>query len=242
MRIAWKVRVRIGLHSRVMAERLAHHCGQFCGTGQRARGDDCAGNRSRPWLLAILLDHKGNVGLVGLVEEFRRSQPGLAHAHVEWAVLTKGEAALGLVELHRTDPDIEHDRVDRGQASLLQHPVHLAEPFLDQRQPGIGDECRPVRDRIRIAVETDHSPRPRSEQGARIAPCPERAVDYRVARDGADGRDVFIDQYRHVVRGDGHGRSGIHALRPRSSSRKRAMSFMSSGMRASPRNSFGFQI
>ena len=225
-----------------MAQRLADDGGQFSGPGQRPRGDDRAGDRSRPRLLAIVLDDARNVGLVGLVDEFRRRQAGLAHAHVEWAVLAKGEAALGLVKLHRADPDIEHDRIDRRQAALVEHPVHLAEAFLDQQQSGVRDERRPVRDRIRIAIEADHSPCTRSEQGPGIAPCPERAVDHAGVRHAPQRGDDFIDQYRHVARGDGHFGKGTHAERPRSSSRKRAMSFMSSGMRASPRKSVGFQI
>ena len=38
--------------------------------------------------------------------------PCRAHAHVERAVLHEGEAALGLVELHRGDAEIEHDAGD----------------------------------------------------------------------------------------------------------------------------------
>ena len=235
-------RCRVGLHPRVMAQRLAHHGGKLGGPRERASGDDRAGHRAGARLLAIFLDDPRDLGLVGLVEEFGGGQPGLAHPHVERAVLAEGEAALGLVELHRADPDVEHDPVDRQQATLLEQPVHLAESFLDQGQVGVRDEVRPVRDRIRIAIETDHSPRPRSKQGACITPRSERAIDQCFARDEAKRGDDFIDQYRHVARRDGLGRIGTHALRPRSSSRKRAMSFMSSGMRASPRNSFGFQI
>ena len=37
---------------------------------------------------------------------------GLRHAHVERPVGAEGEAALGLVELHRGDADVEHDAVE----------------------------------------------------------------------------------------------------------------------------------
>ena len=39
--------------------------------------------------------------------------PVAAHAHVERAVETEREAALGLIELHRGHADVEHDAVDR---------------------------------------------------------------------------------------------------------------------------------
>ena len=60
--------------------------------------------------------------------------PDLRHAHVERAVVLEREAALGLVDLHRADADIERDRVDLADAALGQRPVHLAEPLLDQGQ------------------------------------------------------------------------------------------------------------
>ena len=54
--------------------------------------------REIAWLEAV--DHVGS----------RRA--GLGHAHVERAVGAEGEAAIGLVELHRRDADVEHDAVD----------------------------------------------------------------------------------------------------------------------------------
>ena len=36
-----------------------------------------------------------------------------AHAHVEWTIESKGEAALGIVQLHRRDAEIEDHAVDR---------------------------------------------------------------------------------------------------------------------------------
>ena len=53
--------------------------------------------------------------------------PLLRHAHVERAVGLEGEAALGLVELHGGDADVEHDAVDRGDALLDGCRVQIGE-------------------------------------------------------------------------------------------------------------------
>ncbi len=100
------------------------------------------------------------------------------------------------------------------------------------------DKRRPLRDRIRIAVEGNHSSRPRPKQSTGVAAGAEGAVDVGFAGpDGKAGKDL-VDQHRQVrCRGNG-GRT--HDDAPRSSSRKRAISFMSSGMLGSARNSLGF--
>ena len=118
MRIAWKVRVAGSLFMPgVMAERLAHHRGELGGAGQRARGDDRAGDLAGARLLAIVADDAGDLGLVGLVEEFGGGLARLAHPHVERAVVGESEAALGLVELHRRHADVERHAVDRQQVA-----------------------------------------------------------------------------------------------------------------------------
>ena len=53
-----------------------------------------------------------------------------AHPHVERAVLPVAEPALGAVELHRRDPEVEEDAVDRPVDDLL---VDLGEAGPDRR-------------------------------------------------------------------------------------------------------------
>ena len=58
--------------------------------------------------------------------------PGLRHAHVERAVTQEGEAALGLVDLHGGDADVEHHAVD----GLASQRLHVGEAALAQvRRP-----------------------------------------------------------------------------------------------------------
>ena len=49
-------------------------------------------------------------------------RPRLRHAHVERPVAQEGEAARGLVDLHRGDADIEHHAVDGRDALLREQP------------------------------------------------------------------------------------------------------------------------
>jgi len=208
---------RVGLHAGMVAERLADDGGEFAGAGQRSRGDDRPRHRPGARLVAIVADHPRDLGLVGFVEEVGGGLSRLAHPHVERPVLGEGEAAIGLVELHRRHADIQRHAVDRRQLAIRQRLVHPREALLDQGQPGVWDECRPVHDRTWIAIEADHSSRPRPEHGARVAASPERAVDMRFARIDGERSDDFIDQYRHV--GLSGGGDSAHALIPRSSRR-----------------------
>ncbi len=57
--------------------------------------------------------------------------PGLFHAHVERTFAAEGEAALGLVELHRRNAEVEGHAVDRGDAFAGQQRVHRAEAAFD---------------------------------------------------------------------------------------------------------------
>ena len=61
------------------------------------------------------------------------------------------------------------------------------------------DERRAVRDRIGIAVEGNHSSRPRPEESSRVAAGAEGAVDVGFA--GLDGkaRKDLVEQHRQVL-------------------------------------------
>ena len=82
------------------------------GACARAR-DDGAGDRARMALLAELEDDVGEIALGRLCHHVGGARAVAAHAHVERPVEPEREAALGLVELHRGDAEIEHDAVDR---------------------------------------------------------------------------------------------------------------------------------
>ena len=77
-----------------------------------ARAHDGAGDRAGMALLAERRDDGGEIALGGARHHVGGARPVAAHAHVERTVEAEGEAALGLVELHRGDAEIEHDAVD----------------------------------------------------------------------------------------------------------------------------------
>ena len=96
-----------------------------------------------PRLLAIVLEDAGDLGLVGLVEEFGGGQPRLAHAHVERTVGLEGEAAVRPIELHRRDADIEGDGVDVPDATFSQtRSIWLKRSLISVRR-GSGTSDRP---------------------------------------------------------------------------------------------------
>ena len=72
-----------------------------------ARRDDGAGDGAGVALLAERLDDVGEIALGRRRDHIGGGRAGVAHAHVERTVEPEREAALGLVELHRGDAEIE---------------------------------------------------------------------------------------------------------------------------------------
>ena len=122
-----------------------------------ARGDDGAGDGARMTLFAEDIDDVGEIGLGGLGDHVRRGRAVMAHPHVERTAEAKREAALGLVELHRGNPDVHHDAVDRRNPLRGANLGEIGKPVLDQRQPAARpiDQIEPARDRRAVAVDAD---------------------------------------------------------------------------------------
>ena len=77
-----------------------------------APADDGSGDRAGEPFLAVAAEDQLELPLVGLVHELAgREFGGRVHPHVEWRVGGVREAALGAVELHRGDAEVEQDRV-----------------------------------------------------------------------------------------------------------------------------------
>ena len=181
MRSAWKVRVAgwISPGARVHDARDD--------VGERARGARSAASAraltmaraigAREALLAERRDDGGKIALGRRVDHVGGARPVAAHAHVERAVLAEGKSALGLVELHRGDAEIEHDAVDRVMAEAARDRFEIGEPVLDQREPAARplDQLGAARDRALVAVDADHARARRLEDRARIAAGAERA-------------------------------------------------------------------
>src|SRR5688572_12836915 len=77
---------------------------------------------------------RGDFGLAGAVQEIGGAGALPAHAHVERTVGLEGEAALGPVELHRRDADIESDAVDRLHAAVGKRLTHPGKALRHKRQ------------------------------------------------------------------------------------------------------------
>src|SRR5687767_15456214 len=73
---------------------------------------DGARHRPRPPFLSKDGDYPLELALLEAVDHVGSAETRPSHAHVERSVLLEGEAALGLVDLHRRHADIEHDAVN----------------------------------------------------------------------------------------------------------------------------------
>jgi hypothetical protein len=73
----------------------------------------------------------------------------MAHPHVERAAEPERETTRGLIELHRGNPDIHHDAVDRFDALRGADFGEIGEAVFDQGQPAIGtiDQIEPAGNR-----------------------------------------------------------------------------------------------
>ena len=104
----------------------------------------------------------------------------LVHPHVQRRVLGVGEAAVGLVELHGGDAEVEQDALDAGDAQAFQDlgqfvvdGVHQGGPVTEGREPLAGEAQG-----LLVAVEGDQARRRgRGEQGLAVAAETEGAVD-----------------------------------------------------------------
>ena len=111
------------------ADNRADDIGELAGgldTGFSAGADDGAGNGAGASLLAVLVDHVGEVAFVHGVDHVRRRRAARGvHAHIQRAVLAEGEAALRLVDLRGGYAQIQHDHVHRCQTQFAGHLLHV---------------------------------------------------------------------------------------------------------------------
>ena len=138
MRSAWNVRVAGWMApGRACTTRATMSASaRVVRIGASARARTMARATARAWRSSPSdRDDGGEIALGRLRHHIGRARPGRAHAHVERAVEAEGEAALGLVELHRRHAEIEHDAVDRVVAETARHRFEIGEAILDQRQP-----------------------------------------------------------------------------------------------------------
>ena len=100
----------------------------------RPAGSNGAGDGAGALLLAERGDDGGKVAFGERVDEVACGRAFGAHAHVERAVLAEREAALGLIELHGGDAEVEGNPVDRGDAFAFGDLAHLGIAAEDEFQ------------------------------------------------------------------------------------------------------------
>ena len=132
--------------------------------------------------MTLLAENENDIGEIALArpgDHIGRARAVAAHAHVERSVEAEGEAALGLIELHGRDAEVEHHPVGFREAGIVRGVIEIGKPLLDQREAAIGalHQIRAGRDRALIAIDADNFAIGGGEDGARIAAGAEGGVD-----------------------------------------------------------------
>src|SRR5258705_5300592 len=108
------------------------------------------------------------------------------HPHVERAAEAKRETALGLVKLHRGDPDVHHHAIDSVDALRGANFGKIGKPVLDRREPAVrsiaqtesGRHGRPV------AVDADDPGTGGVEDGPAVTARTKGGIDINAAGTG----------------------------------------------------------
>ena len=150
--------------------------------------------------------------------------PCARHAHVERPVETEREAALGGIELHGGNAEVEHHAVDCRETGVVRGVVEIGEAVFDQRQPAVRrlHQVRAQRDGVLVAVDADDLAIGRGQDGARIAAGAEGGIDIDAAVTNVEELDCGAAEHGNVV-------GAIHQRQPQS--RRRPPSFACSARR-----------
>ncbi|MNN24592.1 hypothetical protein D3C81_1380300 [compost metagenome] len=167
------------------AQGLFDHLGQIQGAAERlldAAAQDGGGHPTRLTLVAVLLEDMGQRPVIPSVDEIGGGRPRVAHPHIQRPVAHEGEAALGLIQLHGRDANIEDSAVQLSLAALGEGLGQAREGGADQLELariGGGDGVG-VRLNRRVAVQTDDLG-PAIQNSASVAASAEGGVDDDIA-------------------------------------------------------------
>src|SRR5690606_8130044 len=114
---------------------LLDHLGQIGGGGKRlfrTAGHEGARHAAGEALLAVLVQHGGDIRLVGTIDPVGSALAGGGiHAHVQRAIVEETEAATRVIQLRRGDAQVQQDAVHLPQqATGLQLVGHLGKRAL----------------------------------------------------------------------------------------------------------------
>ena len=190
---------------------LGSRCDRLRGAG----GNDRVGDAPRLALLAVGKKQIREFAFLKAVDEIGGAFALARHAHVERSLAHEGKTAIGLIELHRRNADIEHHAVDRPGRQLIEFcksPGYEAEPTRKFGGKSIGEWFD-----VGVAVDADDGC-PGFEQRPRIAARPEGPVDDPRALERGESRKHLGQQHRHMRRDllalDRLGHSDTTPLRP----------------------------
>ena len=178
------------------------------------------------FLLAVVAKHPRNLFFGPVVDDLLRGDGGGGpHAHVQGSVVVETEAALGEIEVHGGDAEVEEDAVDGGNVEVEQSLAQVAEVGGDGVDDGGGGgggvgvggaagvlggslEARP-RDGVRegVDVEADEGAHlgVRADDRAGVTARAHRAVDVVSQR-------AALEALEHLTHEHGHVRGAVRVL------------------------------
>ena len=115
---------------------------------------DGAGDAARLLFFTEKTEDADQIADLRTIDDIGRRNAGTRHAHVERAIFLEGKTALGLVDLHGGNADIQHDAIEPALRGMFRE---IGELRLDEAQPAAigGNHRLTAGDRGRIAVERD---------------------------------------------------------------------------------------
>ena len=229
MRMAWKVRRRWdGGHGDARGAGIAPRTISASSTVVAMDGPRRSPARSwREALVAVAAQHRDELGDGVVVDDLGGTERLIPiHPHVEGAVVTEGEAALGLIELGGAHAEVEEDRREAADAERVEGLGQVGEATASdprtvaERRNGNGGSV----DRQLIPVDADEvEVAMGGEHGSGVPPATDGRVEDGPCRRRGEQLDDLGHHDRLVLEGCGgsvvvHRRSAIGSRRERSSS------------------------
>ena len=153
--------------------------------------------------MALLAEDKNDIGEIAFAragDHIGRVRALAAHAHVERPVETERESALGPIELHGGDAEVEHNAIDGVEAGVVRRAIEIGEALFDQRETATRrlHQVRAKRDRRLVAVDADYFAIRGGENGTGIAAGAESGVDIDAAVVNVEEVDGGAAEHRNV--------------------------------------------
>ena len=169
--------------------------------------DDGAGNLLGKTLLTEGLQYPGDIFHVCLGQPLCGAlATGGVHPHIERTIFHKAEAALGIIQLGRRDPQIQQEAIHLAeQTALIQIGGDAGEGAVHDFKTGILNFGR-LGNRLRIAVDGDQSTVGAKvlQDQTRVTTTAKSTVDVDTVRLDGQTFNGFVQQHCDVFSGLGH--------------------------------------